>query len=141
MKLGRIPPASSEATSKAMKGNRGSGTRLELRLRSALARRGIDGYSCNFPVEGVKVDIAFPTSRIAVLAHGCFWHGCPICKLPVPKSHRSYWTRKFAINRRRDRLVRARLTGAGWRLAEVWGHEVDEDLGGVVDRIEGLLSG
>ena len=122
-----------------MKGNRGSGTRLELRLRSALARRGIGGYLCNFPAEGVKVDIAFPARRVAVLAHGCFWHNCPTCKLPIPRLHRGYWRRKFALNRRRDRLIHARLTKAGWRLAEVWGHEIDENLSGVVARIEGLL--
>jgi DNA mismatch endonuclease, patch repair protein len=139
MKLGRIPPASSETTRRSMKGNRGSGTHLELRLRSALASRGINGYACNFPVEGVKVDIAFPARKVAVLAHGCFWHSCPTCRLPVPKSHRSYWNRKFAINRRRDRLIRARLVRKGWKLAEVWGHEVDEDLGGIVTRIQGLL--
>jgi DNA mismatch endonuclease, patch repair protein len=139
MKLGRIPPASSEAVRKSMKGNRGKDTRLELRLRAGLAGKGIGGYRCNFKVEGTRVDVAFQSKRVAVLAHGCFWHSCPICNLGIPSSHRGYWIRKFRINARRDERIRSQLAAAGWHVAEVWEHEVDENLGAVVRRIEGLV--
>jgi DNA mismatch endonuclease, patch repair protein len=139
MRLGRIPEASSEAVSKSMKGNRGRNTRLELRLRGALAQKSVEGFRCGYIVEGTKVDLAFPSRRVAVMAHGCFWHNCPTCGLPLPKAHREYWKRKFAINRLRDRRIRIRLEKAGWKLGEFWGHEVDDDLETVLLRIERLL--
>jgi DNA mismatch endonuclease (patch repair protein) len=140
MKLGRIPLASSAAVSKSMKGNRGRNTRLELRLRGALARRGIGGFRCGFVVEGTRVDFAFPFLRVAVMAHGCFWHNCPTCRLALPKTHRGYWRRKFAINRLRDMRIRRRFAKAGWRFGEVWGHEVDNDLQSAVAKIHRLLT-
>jgi DNA mismatch endonuclease, patch repair protein len=140
VKLGRIPEASSAAISKSMKGNGGRNTRLELRLRGALARRGIGGFRCGLLVEGTRVDLAFPSLRVAVMAHGCFWHNCPTCRLALPKTHKGYWRRKFMINRARDKRVRQRLTEAGWRFGEVWGHEVDDDLQSAVVKIEKLLT-
>lgn len=122
-----------------MKGNRGRNTHLELRLRAGLAAEGIRGYRCNFKVEGTRVDLAFERQKLAVMVQGCFWHSCPVCKLDIPKSHGDYWSRKFAINKRRDRLVRNKLELAGWQVLEVWGHEVEEDLGAVVQKIENIL--
>lgn len=53
--------------------------------------------------------------------HGCFWHahlGCP--RATLPKRNRSFWKRKFAENRRRDRSVARRLSERGFHVVTIW---------------------
>ena len=111
-KLGPAPPASSPVTHRVMVSNRGRDTGLELKLRRALRRVGIKRYRVNHRVGRTRVDIAFPSKKVAVLVHGCFWHHCPRCHLPLPKMHRQFWARKFALNRARDERVRLSLQAA-----------------------------
>ncbi|MDG6920634.1 MAG: very short patch repair endonuclease [Nitrososphaerota archaeon] len=130
--LGPSPPASNLATHNVMVSNRGHNTGLELKLRRALRAAGIRGFRVNYLVGGTRVDLAFPSSKVAVLVNGCFWHRCSICKLPLPKSHRSFWTRKFRLTRLRDARVRSSIRESGWRLVEIWEHQARDDLGGCV---------
>ena len=120
----RNPDPSSLATRIAMVANVGRGTRPELALRRALSALGTRGYRLNLRTEGVRPDIVFTKQRVAVFVHGCFWHRCPTCRHPVPKSHREFWLIKLRRNRARDRLKRAQLERAGWRVEEVWEHEL-----------------
>ncbi|MFI5258787.1 MAG: very short patch repair endonuclease [Candidatus Limnocylindrales bacterium] len=120
------PPIASSARARAvMQGNRRRDTLPELRLRSELHRGGAR-FRVDYPVRGrgrtIRVDIAFPRSRIAVFVDGCFWHGCG--QHPKPsKSHADYWGPKIAGNRRRDAAQDADLTAAGWRVIRSWEHE------------------
>jgi len=134
-KLGPPPPASSPVTHRVMVSNRGRDTGLELRLRRAVRRVGIKRYRVNHRVGRTRVDIAFPSKKVAVLVHGCFWHHCPRCHLPLPKTHRQFWARKFALNRARDERVRLSLQAAGWTVLELWEHEIRENLSGCIRRI------
>ena len=86
------------------------------------------------------MDLAFPAQKVAILAHGCFWHHCPTCNLGVPKSHYAYWSRKFAINRQRDKRVAGELIREGWRVAQFWEHEVNRNVEDVVRRIQVLVA-
>jgi len=87
-----------------MKGNKAKNTKPELLLRKALCSTGIRGYSLNWKKVPGKPDIAFPGKKIAIFVNGCFWHRCPICDLPLPKTNIEFWKNKFIRNVERDRL-------------------------------------
>src|SRR2546428_12006564 len=107
-----------------MTSNKGRNTSLELGFRSALRDAGFSGYKLNYRVAGTRTDISYVTQRVAILVHGCFWHHCSVCNFPLPRSHRNYWARKFALTRIRDRKARHNIRKIGWHLFEVWEHEI-----------------
>ena len=111
--------------------NRGRDTNPELTFRKQLWRSGVRGYRTNLRVEGVRPDIVFSRYRVAVFIHGCFWHRCAICALPLPIANRAFWADKFRRNRKRDRQKRRQLESAGWEVLELWAHEIVES-GGLV---------
>lgn len=115
------PKASSQSVSKSMKSNKSSGTKPELILSRLLRKR---LYKNSLPG---NPDFIYPRKRLAVFVHGCFWHRCPRCNLPLPKTHRAFWRRKFGRNVERDRLVKKELKSLGWKILEVWEHDVRKD--------------
>ena len=104
---------------------RGRDTKPEMLLRSALHRLGLR-FRVNKRIEGIRADIVFGPSRVAVFVDGCFWHGCRRHGA-LPKTNQSYWMPKLAENVRRDRRQRARLKRAGWKVIKVWEHECETD--------------
>lgn len=75
-----------------------------------------------------KPDIIFPSRRIAVFVHGCFWHGCTKCvdgKRRV-KSNSKYWTEKVSGNRLRDTRNKRALRAEGWKCVTIWECEVSK---------------
>jgi DNA mismatch endonuclease, patch repair protein len=119
-----------------MAANRGSDTGPERLLRNTLGKLGVKGCRTNFRVGKVRPDLVFPARKVAIFVHGCFWHHCPVCNLPLPRTHARYWEQKFLRNRERDRLVREGLESGGWRVVEVWEHEVRGDALKVARRVE-----
>ena len=139
LRQARIPPPSSIAVHNVMAANRGRDTGPERRLRSAIRRMGLKSFRVNYRIGRTRADIAFPSRRVAVFVHGCFWHHCPVCDLPMPKAHALYWRAKFERNRERDRFVRASLESEGWRVVELWEHEVRDDAMSVAQRIRHVV--
>lgn len=113
-----------------MVSNRGSGTRLEKDFCRAMRQAGMKGFRTNVPVGKSHIDIAFPSKRVAIQLHGCFWHHCPKCKFPVPKTNTKFWAVKFELTRARDARVRKLVRQNGWQLVELWEHQVKQDLEG-----------
>lgn len=70
-----------------------------------------------------RPDLVFPTRRLCVFVHGCFWHGCPHCRHGVRpvKSNTSYWSTKLARNKTRDAENQRRLAALGWTTLTIWG--------------------
>lgn len=128
-KTRRPPLTRSEIMSRVKSKDSGA----ERALRSALHAEGLR-FRLHRRVEGVTVDIAFPSVRVAVLVDGCFWHGCPR-HATYPKSNTNYWLPKLAENKDRDRRQSARLRRAGWRLIRVWEHDCLPPAPRVVARI------
>jgi DNA mismatch endonuclease (patch repair protein) len=64
----------SEASSRAMRGNRDRDTQPEVLLRRALWRMGVR-YRKNVAEICGKPDLVFPGARIVVFCDGDFWHG------------------------------------------------------------------
>lgn len=115
-----IPVASSPSVRRVMIANRATDTAPELALRQALRRAGNRGYRLSWKGVPGRPDVAFVGRRIAVFVHGCFWHRCPTCRLPLPKSNREFWKAKFRANRGRDLRKRRALEAQGWQVFEVF---------------------
>jgi DNA mismatch endonuclease (patch repair protein) len=137
--LGPPPPASTKAVSKSMKANVAKDTKPETTLRSALYAVGIKGYRLHKKGIPGRPDIVFSKSKLAVFVNGCFWHSCPVCRLPIPKTHRDFWTKKFKLNVERDKRKVKELESAGWCVLTVWEHEVRENLPRCVERVRRTL--
>jgi len=123
----RIPPATSPAVSASMRGNHGRDTGPEILLRLELRRLGLTGYRKNWKAVPGRPDIAFPALKVAVFVHGCFWHRCPRCNLPLPMSNRAYWDDHFRKNQERDARKVLNLRRIGWRVWVVWECELRDD--------------
>lgn len=118
------PVPSSEAVRRVMRGNRRSDTKLEVRVRSELHRRGLRFRKQLLIAAGdvrVRADVAFPRQRLAVFLDGCFWHRCPEHG-NSPRTNSGYWSTKLDRNVERDRKVLAALDAAGWRVLRIWEH-------------------
>jgi len=114
------PKAKSAAVSRTMRANKSRDTSPEIILRKALSKAGVRGYRLNFKSVAGRPDICFAGKKIAIFVNGCFWHRCPRCKLPLPKTHISYWSRKFATNVARDIGNCKKLKKAGWHVYITW---------------------
>lgn len=129
----RAPKASSEVVSRVMKANKGRDTGPELLVRKAIWAAGHRGYRTNWRKAPGRPDIAFVGKKVAVIVHGCFWHGCPKCTKRTPKTNESYWSWKFKSNKARDRKNKKLLAKQGWEAFEIWEHDVKKG------KVEGML--
>lgn len=136
----RSPVPKNEAVSRSMKANRSKGTGPELRLRSSLRAHGFGGYRLNWPKAPGRPDICYPGRKVAIFVHGCFWHRCPSCDLPMPRNNRPFWEEKFRRNVERDRLKERRLEEDGWTVIVVWECQISKDMEGVVDGIASIIN-
>jgi len=97
-------------------------------MRSMLHRAGLrfrkDRY-IRFESRGVKADIVFPSSRLALFIDGCFWHRCPE-HAASPTRNSDYWQAKFKRNVERDRANNKELQALGWRVVRIWEHEIKD---------------
>jgi DNA mismatch endonuclease, patch repair protein len=123
-----------EKRSKIMAAIHSKDTKPELSLRKALWVRGLR-YRIQYGKE--KIDIAFPSQKIAVLVDGCFWHGCPLHS-HLPKSNEEYWVPKLKKNIERDHAKNQRLEAEGWTVLRFWEHELT-NIGEVIRRVESEL--
>lgn len=144
---GRAPIPESETTSKVMSAIRAKNTKPELLLRKALRQVGVSGYRLHWEKAPGRADIAFPGHKIAIFLHGCFWHMCTYCNLPLPKSHTNWWKEKLEKNKLRDEEKTRLLEAASWTVLVFWEHEIVTDAIGcalkvkaVLDKSKGLLS-
>jgi DNA mismatch endonuclease (patch repair protein) len=127
---------SKEKRSKIMAAIRSENTQPEVMLRKALWAEGLR-FRTHYSKE--RIDIAFPSKKLAIFVDGCFWHGCPIHS-HLPKTHESYWHPKLKKNVERDHAKNKRLEVEGWKVLHFWEHELN-DLEKVRDKIQAALLG
>lgn len=118
-----------------MSANKGKGTGPELMLRRALRDKGYTGYRLNWSKAPGSPDICFVGKKIAIFVNGCFWHRCPTCNLPLPKTHTEFWIDKFKRNKERDELEENQLRSAGWTVITVWECDIKKNIVDVVEKI------
>lgn len=137
------PSPTSDAVSALMRANRKRDTRPELKLRSALHRRGLRfhlGVAITAGDVRVVPDVLFRRRRVALFVDGCWWHRCPE-HANTPRANADYWLQKLDSNVERDRRVDAALAEAGWSVMRVWEHEVKSDSPGCAERVLALVRG
>ena len=108
-----------DVRSRMMAGIRGSNTKPEMVIRSALHRLGFRFRIHRRDLPG-KPDLVFPKHRAVILVHGCFWHGHGCHLFKWPKTRSEFWRQKIHSNIERDHRHLLALTDAGWRVATIW---------------------
>lgn len=99
---------------------RGKDTKPELLVRRHLHAAGLRYVLHDRRLPG-KPDLVFPSRRVAVFVHGCFWHGHEGCKkATIPATRPEFWRAKIEANKARDARVRSELEAAGWKVIVVW---------------------
>ena len=117
---------------------RGRDTEPERLVRSLLHRCGFRFSLKRKDLPG-KPDIVLPKFKTVVFVHGCFWHHHLGCKNAVlPKTRRSFWTKKLLGNIERDRRNVRELVESGWQVLLVWECELDDELA-LRERLYGTL--
>lgn len=131
----RSPTPKSSIVSKVMSANKGKNSKPELALRKELCRHGVRGYRLHFTKIPGNPDIVWVGIRRAIFVHGCFWHRCPTCAYPIPKTNREYWEAKFSRNIARDKRNILRLNELGWSVLIIWECEIKQNLSKAVRRV------
>ena len=103
-------------------------TGLELRVRRTAHSLGFRFRLHRKDLPG-NPDVVFPSRRIALFVHGCFWHGhdCPHGRRQ-PATNVEYWRAKIARNVERDARVQRELAERGWNPVVLWECQTRDDL-------------
>ena len=109
----------------------------ELKLADLMKDHQIKGWRRQATELPGQPDFIFERRKVALFIDGCFWHGCPRCKL-WPKSNVEYWTKKILGNRERDKLVKKDLERSGWTVMRFWEHQLD-NYSWVVKKIKRII--
>ncbi|WP_341684818.1 very short patch repair endonuclease [Limnohabitans sp.] len=76
-----------------MSGIRGKDTKPELFVRKALHARGFRYRLGGAGLPG-RPDLVFPSRKIAIFIHGCFWHKHECRYFKWPDSNSDFWFRR-----------------------------------------------
>lgn len=128
----RSPTPKNENVSKVMSANKAKNTKPELLLRKKLWEASFRGHRINYKKISGKPDIAFPSKKIAIFIHGCYWHRCPHCNLSLPKTNIDFWKTKFEKNTIRDKIKTKDLIDEGWLVFTFWECQVKTDLDRII---------
>jgi len=102
---------------------KGKNTKPELIIRKILWSNGLRYRIHDKSVYGAP-DISNKRKKFAIFVDGCFWHGCERC-YKEPKTNVGFWRNKIQKNKRRRNVVKMELSRNGWKVAEVWEHDVN----------------
>jgi DNA mismatch endonuclease, patch repair protein len=126
--------------SAAMKAVRGQGNRTtELRLKMALVRARLGGWTVHPPQMIGRPDFWFKARQVAVFVDGCFWHGCSACG-HIPRTNTEFWKAKLTATKVRDSLVNSTLPQTGVTVVRIWEHQVAKDLQNVVAALDLIVN-
>lgn len=111
---------------------KGRDTGLEVRVRSALHKRGLRFRKHVKELPG-KPDIVFTKARVAVFVNGDFWHGY---RFPSWKDNVSdFWKKKISKNRERDAGNHRKLRQMGWKVIRLWQDDLERHFESCIERI------
>lgn len=133
---GRAPIPRKEATSRIMSRVKGKNTKPELSLRKELRAQGLKEYRLHPKTLPGRPDVYFPSQKLAIFINGCFWHRCPYCKPSRPKTHKAFWSKKFAANVARDKAKRALLKKMGIRSVVFWECQIKKNVAKLVAKLK-----
>ncbi len=109
-----------EKRSAVMRAVKSRDTAPELAVRRAAHALGLRFRLGRSDLPG-KPDLVFPSRRVALFVHGCFWHVHDCARgARMPQTNRAYWQAKIARNIARDLASLASLRKLGWKPAVIW---------------------
>lgn len=109
-----------EKRSAVMRAVKSRDTAPELKVRRAAHALGLRFRLGRSDLPG-KPDLVFPSRRVALFVHGCFWHGHDCARgARMPQTNRAYWYAKITRNIARDASSLASLRKLGWKPAVIW---------------------
>ena len=124
-----------------MAGIRGKDTKPELMIRQHLHAQGLRFRLFARDLPG-RPDIVLPRWRVAVFAHGCFWHGHQDCSyFRLPKTRPDFWRTKIQRNIERDSLAIEQLRALDWRVAVIWECALRKEPARTLDRLASFVRG
>ena len=122
-----------------MSRNKARNTKPELNLRRSLYADGVRGYRLNWKKAPGTPDIAFPGKKIAIFINGCYWHRCPHCELPLPKTNKEFWEEKFDKNIKRDIKKEKELLDLGWIVLVFWECKIKTNMKDCTNKVKAIL--
>jgi DNA mismatch endonuclease, patch repair protein len=125
----------SEARSRNMSKIRHRDTKVELRLRKALWKRGLR-YRKNFSQVYGRPDVVLTKAKIAIFCDSEYWHGKKFLAGEIPKTNTDFWVNKFETNISRDKDVNKVLWESGWIVLRFWEKDIYKKLDAIVSLIE-----
>ncbi len=129
----------SPTRSKTMKAIRGKNTSIELKLRSALHKRGLR-FRIHYKKLPGSPDIVFVSKKVAIFCDGDFWHGKNWQeKKEKIKTRRDYWIPKIERNIQSDKENRSKFKEMDWTVLAYWDNDIKKNLEVVVKDILGHL--
>jgi DNA mismatch endonuclease (patch repair protein) len=100
---------------------RSTDTTPEIRVRNILEEMDYSFFlqSCDLPG---KPDMLLPDYDTVIFVHGCFWHGCPVCRHAKirPKENAEYWNKKLNRTIERDKENKIKLEALGYKVLVIW---------------------
>ena len=127
-----------EQRRKNMQNIKSQDTKIEVKLRKALWKKGFRYRKNDKKLPG-KPDIVLIKYKIAIFCDSEFFHGkdWEVLKPRLEKGENSqFWIRKIAKNRERDDEVNKRLLFQGWTVIRFWGKEIMKNVEECVQVIE-----
>lgn len=111
---------SQSARSELMRAVKRAGTTPELRVRKIAHSLGTR-YRLHVKRLPGSPDLVFPSRKLCIFVHGCFWHRHADCRLASnPSSNVIFWEEKFTKNVERDSRKEAQLRELGWQVFTIW---------------------
>ena len=135
----RSPKPLNLSISRVMSANKAKNTKPEITLRKALWREGQKGYRVNWKNIPGRPDIAYPGKKIAIFVNGCYWHRCPKCNLPLPKTNTGFWKEKFDKNVKRDKKKNDELLSLDWVVLVFWECDIKSDISNSIQKVKKVL--
>ena len=111
--------------SRMMSGIRGRDTKPELFVRRTLHAQGFRYRLGGAGLPG-RPDLVFPSRKVVVFIHGCFWHKHDCRFFKWPETNREFWLQKINKNVVRDHIALSTLESMGWTVLVVWECELRE---------------
>ena len=128
-----------EQRKKNMQNIRGKDTKIEVKVRSELFKRGFRFRKNDNRYPGTP-DIVLPKYKTVIFVNGCYWHRHPGCKYATtPKTNAEFWNKKFQTNIKNDAENKSALEEAGWNVITLWECELKRDLAGVLNHVEEMI--
>ena len=98
---------------------RNKNTKPELLVRKLVFSMGYRYRLHRSDIPG-KPDLVFAGRKKVIFVHGCFWHRHDCPRGTMPKTNKTFWSKKLSKNVERDRKVQAELKEMSWDFLVIW---------------------